>query len=81
MNEIKLVDQLTDLFKTLNSSGDFVSLKMWTTEENKVKFFITNNPPKGDKDNKPNYVSKKPASVSPSVPPLASSSQPSMASR
>ena len=81
MNEMKLVEQLTDLFKTLNSSGDFVSLKMWTTEENKVKFFITNNPPKGDKDNKPNDVSKKPACVSPSVPPLASSSPPSMKTR
>ena len=46
MDDGEVVDQLTLLFKILKSRGQYVSLKMWTDDENDLKFFISNTPPK-----------------------------------
>ena len=44
MSAADTLQLLITSFKSFHSSGEYVSLKVWTDEENVVRFYFTNNP-------------------------------------
>ena len=60
MKDGEVLQNLTSMFQNIQTAGEYISLKIWTGDDNKLKFFFTNTPPKkwtnsvsNDSGNKP----------------------------
>ena len=85
MEEKSLLEGLTSIFQQIKSTGEFISLKIWTGEDQKLKFFLSNTPPRkfSERDkslNAPQNSATVPIPDSPNNTPVAQSS-PSVVTR
>ena len=82
MGEENTVQLLTSLFQNLHSTGKYASLKLWTGDDNEVRFFFTNNPlpRKHGPDNSKN-VEKSPLTVQKNLSHSVTQSSPVMETR